>query len=169
MEQQLLVVSPKAKLIIVDYGKNPKDYQAGPIKITFRYEIPDYAVCGSQELVFRPMVMNNLYTGVQSHLRINTNPEERMYGFKDACSRLIEFEEIIQIPKGYKMISDTKTDSKSSEAADFEGSLKQDGSSIKLYQKLALKKRVYEASDWTHFRDAVSAHKGFGDYVVVKK
>lgn len=169
MEQQLLAVSPKAKLISVDYGKNPKDYQAGPIKIAFRYEIPDYAVCGSQELVFRPMVMNNLYAGVQSHLRINTNPEERMYGFKDACSRLIEFEETIQIPKGYKMVSDTKTDSKNSEVADFEGSLKQDGSSIKLYQKLALKKRVYEANDWTHFRDAVNAHKGFGDYVVVKK
>lgn len=169
MEQQLLAVSPKAKLISVDYGKNPKDYQAGPIKITFRYEIPDYAVCGTQELVFKPMVMNDLYAGVQSYLRINTNPEQRKYGFKDACSRLVEFNETIQIPTGYKMVSDTKTDSKNSEIADFEGSLKQDGNSIKLYQKLALKKRVYEAGDWSSFRDAVNAHKGFGDYVVVKK
>ena len=46
MENQLLAVSPKARLLSVDYGKNPKDYQAAPIKITFRYEIPEYAVPG---------------------------------------------------------------------------------------------------------------------------
>ena len=40
MERQLLAISPKARLLSVDYGKNPKYYQAAPIKITFRYEIP---------------------------------------------------------------------------------------------------------------------------------
>ena len=39
MERQLLAVSPKARLLSVDYGRNPKDYQSAPIKITFRYEI----------------------------------------------------------------------------------------------------------------------------------
>ena len=61
MESQLLAISPKAKLLSVDYGKNPKDYQAAPIKITFRYEIPDYALKGEKEMFFRPLVMNNLY------------------------------------------------------------------------------------------------------------
>ena len=39
MESQLLNVSPKARMLGVDYGKAPKDYQTGPIRITFRYEI----------------------------------------------------------------------------------------------------------------------------------
>lgn len=169
MEQQLLAVSPKARLISVDYGKNPKDYQAGPIRITFRYEIPDYAVCGKQELVFKPMVMNNLYAGVQSCLRINTDLEKRKYGFKDACSRLIELNETIQLPKGYQLVADPKTESETSDAADFEGFLHQNGHSIQLYQKLALKKRVYTAAEWSGFRDAVNAYKRFGDYIVVKK
>ena len=43
MERQLLNVSPKARLLSVDYGSNPKDYQKAPIRITFRYEIPGYA------------------------------------------------------------------------------------------------------------------------------
>ena len=167
MEQQLLTVSPKARLISVDYGKNPKDYQAAPIKITFRYEIPDYAIAGKQEMLLKPMVMNNLYSAIQSHLRINTNIEKLEYGFRDACSRLVELNETIQLPKGYTLVTASKEDAKKSNAADFEGFIRQEGNSIKLYQKLALKKRIYEASDWSGFRDAVNAHKSFGEYVVI--
>ena len=167
MEQQLLAVSPKARLIHVDYGKNPKDYQAGPIKITFQYEIPDYAIPGKQEMLIKPMVMNNLYSTVQSHLRINTDIEKRAYGFKDACSRLVELNETIQLPKGYKLITAPREISQKSDVADFEGFVKQEGNSIRFYQKLALKKRVYEPSDWNGFRDAVNAHKSFGKHLVI--
>ena len=38
-----------------------------------------------------------------------------------------------------------------------------------LHNRLALKKRVYEASDWDSFRKAVEAHKAYGDYLVIKK
>lgn len=169
LESQLLNVSPKARLISVDYGKDPKDYQAAPIKITFRYEIPEYAIAGKEELVFKPMVMNNLYNQVKSYLRIDTDLAERQYGFKDACSRLVELAETIQLPKGYSLLNEAKNESKQSDAADFEGSLSQQGDKVMLHQKLALKKRVYEANDWDGFRSAVNAHKGFGDYLIIKK
>ncbi|MDH6304129.1 hypothetical protein M2459_000841 [Parabacteroides sp. PF5-5] len=169
MEQQLLAVSPKAKLISVDYGKNPKDYQAAPIKITFHYEIPDYAIMGKEEMLFKPMVMNNLYTSVQSFLRINTNMEKREYGFKDACSRLVELKEITQLPKGYKLATAAQRESSQSGAADFEGYLRQEGNELNLYQKLTLKKRVYDASDWDGFRTAVNNYKSFGEYVILTK
>lgn len=169
LESQLLNVSPKARLLSVDYGKDPKDYQAAPIKITFRYEIPEYAIPGKEELVFKPMVMNNLYNQVKSYLRINTDLPERQYGFKDGCSRLVELDETIQLPKGYTLLNEAKNESKQSDAADFEGSLSQDGDKITLHQKLALKKRVYEAADWDGFRSAVNAHKSFGDYLIIKK
>ena len=169
LENQLLAVSPKARLLSVDYGKDPKDYQAAPIKITFRYEIPEYAIPGKEELAFKPMVMNNLYNQVKSYLRINTDLAERQYGFKDACSRLVELDETIQLPKGYTLLNEAKNDSRQSNAADFEGSLNQQGDKITLHQKLALKKRVYEADDWDGFRSAVNAHKAYGDYLIIKK
>lgn len=169
LESQLLAVSPKARLISVDYGKDPKNYQAAPIKMTFRYEIPGYALSGEGEMLFKPMVMNNLYNQVKSYLRINTDLEERRYGFKDACSRLVELDETIQLPTGYKLAGNGKEDSAQSSAADFEGSLRQDGNKVVLHQKLALKKRVYEAGDWNGFRNAVNAHKSFGDYIVIKR
>ena len=35
--------------------------------------------------------------------------------------------------------------------------------------KLALKKRVYDAADWKGFRSAVNAYKSYGDYLIIKK
>lgn len=169
MESQLLAISPKAKLLSVDYGKNPKDYQAAPIKITFRYEIPDYALKGEKEMFFRPLVMNNLYNQVRSYLRIDTSLKERKYGFKDGCSRLVELDETIQLPAGYKLANADKNETMQGTGADFEGSLAQQGNKVLLHNKLALKKRVYEAADWDSFRNAVNAHKAYGEYLVIKK
>ena len=169
MEKQLLAVSPKAKLISVDWGKDPADYQAAPIRLVFRYEIPDYAIKGEDALLIKPLVMNNLYNSVKSFLRIDTSLEKREFGFKDACSRLVEQDETIQLPAGYSLSNASKNDAKQSQAADFEGSLKQEGDKIVLHQKLALKKRVYEASDWCGFREAVNGFKSYGDYLVIKK
>lgn len=169
MERQLLNVSPKARLISVDYGKNPKDYQAAPISITFRYEIPGYAVKGDGVMLFRPISMNNVYNNVRSYLRINTSVEERQYGFKDGCSRLVELDETVRIPEGYAMVTAPKSDDMQGSGADFTGTLTQEGDKVVLHNTLALKKRVYEPADWESFRNAVNAHKAYGEYVVIKK
>lgn len=169
MEKQLLAVSPNARLISVDWGKDPKNYQAAPIRITFKYEIPGYAFRGNEEMLLKPLVMNNLYNQVKSYLRIDTSLESRKYGFKDACSRLVELDETIQLPKGYRLVSAPQEKLLSGQAVDFEGSLKEEQGKIVLHQRLALKKRVYEASDWDNFRTAVDAHKAYGNYLIIKK
>ena len=169
LENQLLAVSPKARLIHVDYGKDPKDYQKAPIKITFHYEIPDYALLGEQEMLVKPLLMNNLYNQVRSYLYMDTTLEERQFGFKDRCSRLVELNESLQLPAGYKLVNQARNECIQSDAADFEGSLLQEGNKINMHQKLALKKRVYEAKDWNGFRDAVNTHKSFGTYLIIKK
>ena len=170
LEKQLLAVSPKAKLLRVDYGKNPKDYQAAPIRITFSYEIPGYAIIAGDRMLLKPLVMNNLYNQVKSFLRINTDLETRQYGFKDGCSRLVEQEETIRVPKGYTLINTPKNDNWRSQAADFEGSLSQGKQQeIVLRQRLALKKRVYDAMDWEGFRTAINAYKSYGEYIMIKR
>lgn len=170
MEQQLLAVSPDARLLSVDWGRNPKDYQKEPICLKFRYEIPNYAIRANGALLVKPMVMNNLYNSIKSFLRIDTSLEERAYGFKDACSRLVEQEESIALPKGYSLVEGAQEPtSLQSNAADFEGSLQQVNNSVVLRQKLSLKKRVYEASDWKGFRAAVDAFKSYGNYLIIQK
>ncbi len=169
MEKQLLNVSPKAVMKSVDYGRSPKDYQEAPISITFTYEIPEYAMTGDGEMIFKPFVMNNLYTQVLSFLRINTDLKDRKYGFKDSCSRLVEVEEKLSLPSGYNMLGEERKISIDGEAADFGGILKQTGSKIILDTKLSLYKRVYTADDWDDFCNSVNAYKSFGEYIVVRK
>lgn len=170
VERELLNISPSARLLSVDFGKEPQDYIKAPIKITFRYEIPDYALCGSEELLFKPVTMSGIYSSVRSFLRINTDLEERNYAFKDACSRLVELDEEIIVPKGFKMLQPTLEKNMQSNAADFAGTLSQQGNSIVMHQRLTLKKRVYQAAEWQGFRAAVNAHKSFGqDYLILKK
>ena len=114
--------------------------------------------------------MNNLYNSVKSFLRINTDVENRLYGFKDACSRLVEQEEQIQLPAGFEWdASSAKQSNLESPAASFAGSIQQEDGAIILQQKLSLNKRVYNASDWEGFRGAVKEFKTYGDYLVIKK
>ena len=56
-----------------------------------------------------------------------------------------------------------------SPVADFNGSISFENNQIKIQQKLALKKRVYEAGDWDSFRKAVNEHKSFGESLIIKK
>ena len=140
-----------------------------PIKITFRYEIPEYAIPGKEELVFKPMVMNNLYNQVKSYLRINTDLPERQYGFQGwlftsgGTGRNHPATERIHFVKWGKERKQTKR------CRRLRRLIEPGRDKITLHQKLALKKRVYEAADWDGFRSAVNAHKSFGDYLIIKK
>lgn len=169
LEKELLSVSPQARLISVNYGKNPRDYTAAPLKIVMKFSIPNYALTGQDVMFVKPLVLNNLYNNVRSYLRINTQQQERNYGFKDACSRLVELDETMRLPEGYQMASSPKKDAYHSAAADFSGYLKQENNRLILHNTLALKKRVYTSQDWEGFRTAVNTHKSYGNEVVLKK
>ena len=168
LEKELLAVSPRARLLKVDYGNNPKDYQAGPIRLVFHYEIPQYALRAGNKLVFKPLTMNNLYNRVRSYIYIDDDMEHRQYGFKDACSRLVELNETIQMPKGYHMRGSSIQNKEDSKSASFTGSLHATEKEIIIKQKLTLNKRVYEASDWDGFRAAVKAHKAYAAPIIIE-
>lgn len=169
LEKELLNVSPHARLVSVDYGKDPTNYTAAPIKIKMKFVIPDYAMVGSGILMFKPLVYSNLYNGPQSYAWINTSLDERKYAFKDACSRLVQFNETIDLPKGYKMVQPEKEVTKKSDAADFYGNVKQKGNQLQVREEMSLRKRVYDATDWNGFKDAVSTHKAFANDMLVFK
>ena len=76
---------------------------------------------------------------------------------------------MIQLPAGYKLVNAAKNEMMQGVGADLEGSLTQKANKVFLHNRLALKKRVFEASDWVSFRNAVNAHKAYGEYLVIKK
>lgn len=166
LETELLRVSPQARLISVDC-KNPKDYQAAPIKMKIRFEIPSYATVGDGVVMCRPLVGGNLYSGVRTFLRVDTAPDTRKYGFKDACSRYVEMNETMSLPQGYVMAEDAKEVHVKGEVAGFDGRMEQKDGKLIVRQSISLGKRVYDAEDWLEFRDAVNAYKNFASSTLV--
>lgn len=173
LETELKRVSPQARMISYEC-KDPKNYQKGPIALTVKFTIPNYAIVADGVMICKPLVLGNMYGGVKSFLRIDTDMETRKYGFKDSCSRLVELDETMTLPKGYVWDSDSVADknvSIDSDIASFSSDLKSNGNKITLKATLSLGKRVYEASDWTGFRNAVKGYKDLAasELVFVKK
>ncbi len=168
LEQELLRVSPQARMLSADYGNDPKNYEAAPIKITYTYEIPDYAVGSSHGMVFKPLVMNGLYRSVQSFLSIGGDLKEHRYAFKDRCSRQVVFDETITLPQGMNMQNTPMESSLSNNAASLEASLAQPGDKIHLHLEAAFNKRGYEAQEWEGFKEVVDGYKKYQDYIYIK-
>jgi len=168
LEAEMLRIHPNAEITAMDYG-DPIDYMAGPINITLSYRIKNYAFTGENELIFTPLLATNFMSRAMGHLFINTDPETRKFAFRDRCSRLVELEETITIPEGYKpILPDVNTTSLGCNAY-YNGGYKAEGNTIELNQEVLLEKRVYEASDWNEFRSAVKGQKKMAEMPVVLK
>ena len=166
LEAQLLNVSPQA--VLENYTcKDAKEYQKAPIELKIRFTIPAYATVGVGVMMFKPLVFSGLYSGVCSFLRVDTSIEERKYAFKDACSRYVELNETMTLPKGYKMAQEAKETSSKGDIVSAEGSIKQVGNKLQAMQKISLGKRVYEAADWNEFRTAVNSYKEMTNEMLV--
>ena len=159
IENELLKVSPNARLGKFTTLKEPYAYEKGPVCLNITFEIPDYAMVGQGVIVCKPMAMSNLYSQVRTYNRFNPATKTRRYGFKDACSRLVELTETITAPKGYVLQSGTIEGESNGEAASCTMSIVADGSSAVLTNTLSMGKRVYEAEDWEDVRQAVRVHR----------
>jgi hypothetical protein len=103
------------------------------------------------------------------HLYFNTDQEEKKYGFRDRCSRLVELEETITFPDNFKPLLPDVNKTTSGNSARFSGGYRIKGNSIQLNQEIVLGKRIYEAADWNEFREAVKGQKKISEMPVVLK
>ncbi len=159
LESELMNVSPEARITGVEVN-DPKNYQAAPIEMTISFEIPSYATVGEGVIIVKPLVYSDLYKGVRTFLRVDTTNEERKYAFKDSCSRLVELKETMTLPEGYIAGGNTQSNGTGgSNIAKFDYNFSVQNNTLTVEHTLALYKRVYEAEDWTSFRNAVNTYK----------
>jgi len=167
VEKEMLRINPAAEIIEVEYPENPIDHMAAPILIKIKYRIPNYAFVGANEIAFVPLLASNIFSRGMSHLYLNTSLEERQYPFRDRCSRLVELNETITIPKGFTYLNEVDAGEFKGKAASYQGSVKQLGNSIAMKQKIVLEKRIYEPEDWADVRAAVKSQKKVKETPVV--
>ena len=166
-EQALCDISPRAKLLELRYN-DPYDISQ-PMKVFIKYQIPKYAIVSEEQILFTPVVARHVFSGrgTNAYLHTNLELEERKHGFRTRCSKLIDFEETVRLPKGYKVTFTPEFEPVDGEAASFEASYEADKKRLNLSEKLALKKRLYEAEDYENFIEAVRSVKKMTEEKVV--
>ena len=170
LHQELRKIDPSAQLIELQHT-NPEEYLQQPITITYSFKIPHYAIASNKELVFVPFSARGIFSRAMGHLYMNTDQLERQYPFADACSRLVEVNETITLPKGYTKAKDFPKDViYNDSAASFQSSYALDENIFIFNQRVSLNKRVYEAADWPAFRTAVNSQKeNMNRYITITK
>lgn len=161
LERELLKIYPTAKVKSMSYGE-PYNHMAAPILIKISFEIPGFAIDGSNTLFFNPLTTTNLFIAGMPYLGMSTNMESRKFGFRDRTSRLVELNETIELPEGMKVKhpSEAKEINGSFNSGNFSWSHK--NNILTITQSSTFRKRVYESEDWTDFKKCVEAQKGFG-------
>ena len=169
LENELLSVSPQAKISAIDYGNDPYDYMSGPILLKISFDIPDYALVANEEIIFTPFTASGIFKRAMGHLNINTAIENRAYPFRDACSRAMEISDITSVPEGYVVAWTPKLEKVEGSGATFEGTYVMEGNQLTLTERADFFKRIYQPEDWPSYQQAVKMHKSINNNPVILK
>ena len=167
LENELLKITPQAKILKSTYGDDPYNYMAGPIDLRISYEIPDYATVTESEILFTPLAASGIFSGAMRNLFIDVKADIRHFPFHDTCSRSIEITDKTIIPSGYKLSWTPKIEKSTGIGASFEASYSLDGTQLKLNERAEYYKRIYTPEDWPSFRVAVRMQKTISENPVI--
>ncbi|MDR0363631.1 MAG: DUF3857 and transglutaminase domain-containing protein [Bacteroidales bacterium] len=160
VEKELLQISPRAQIISKTYTTTD-NYLDGPVQITYKFKIPNYAIVTDKEIIFTPITARHPFGRTMRHLSMNTSMETREYPFIDRCSRLVEITETIKVPSFKSVNYYPENVSVKGEATSYEGGYQIDNKKIVFTENGRFEKRVYDAEDWPNYRKAVEAQKNF--------
>ncbi|MBR4774079.1 MAG: DUF3857 domain-containing protein [Bacteroidales bacterium] len=153
LELELLRIAPNAEILDIQYT-DPDRYLEQPVKITYKYRIPNYAVVSKDVIEFIPLTARNFFSRAMSHLYFDFSKETRQQPFSDRCSRLIQIHEDILLPDEYKQFHYPMVDGVADPAAAFGCGFQMEGNKLTFGEQVVFSKRVYEAQDWMSFRAA---------------
>ena len=166
VESMLYQEYPNAKIKSVKYTSED-DYLKQPVKITYQFEIPDYAIVTDNEVIATPFLANGFYKFAMRHLYYDTRLEKRDYPFTDRCSRYVAITETMKVPSGYTRVSVPEAKQFVTPNISFKGGYSIGYNMVTFSENISLGKRVYAADEWPAFRKAVLYQREYMDNPVV--
>ena len=156
LELELLRIAPNAEIIDIEYT-DPDRYLEQPVKITYKYRIPNYAVVDKDVVEFIPLSARGFYSRAMSHLYFDFTQERRTQPFSDRCSRLVDIRETITLPFAPAQLHYPMVDGIADPAASFGCGFQLEGNKLTFGEQAVFGKRVYDAQDWLPFRASAMA------------
>ncbi len=166
LETELLKIAPRAVISNITHTDNDR-YLDQPVKITYKYTIPQFAIIDGNTLVFTPLTARNFFARAMSRLYFDYPEMERTQPFADACSQLIEISETITLPAEYKQLHYPFVNGVANPAASFGCQFWMEGNKLTFAESSVFGKRVYDASDWHCFRQVVNSQKKLASTPVI--
>ena len=166
LEKEIMRINPKAKVTATSFS-DPFDYLSGPIRISISYAIPGDAVVSGGMMLFTPVTAAQVFKNFQSNLSFETGLKDRKYAFRDRCSHLVEISETIELPRNTHPVRIPEKAVTQGNAVSFDGGYTLNGNTLTYNVKAVYGKRLYEAADWTEFRQAVEAQNRFAEQPVI--
>lgn len=156
LELELIAIAPNAQIKKVTHT-DPDRYLEQPVNITYTFSIPDYAIVDNDKLIFIPLTARNFYKRAMGHLYFDTTLTERSQPFADRCSRLVEINETITLPDAYSTMDyNAAIQGVVSPAVNYGCGFDLKGNKLYFGESAMFNKRLYEASEWSAFRQAVA-------------
>ena len=168
LEIELHRVVPQAVVTSVDFNE-PYEYLESNIVINMEFTVPDFAIVTKNEIIFNPIVASGFLKRAMAHMYMSTNLDERNYAFRDRCSRYVDVNETIKLPANGKLVSYNLDEKFEDNTASFEGKSEIHGKEFNYFEKVTLKKRIYEADEWPSFKKAVEIQNKFAETPVIIK
>ncbi|MBP5540170.1 MAG: DUF3857 and transglutaminase domain-containing protein [Bacteroidales bacterium] len=156
LELELLRIAPNAEITDIEYT-DPDRYLEQPVKITYKYRIPDYATVDKEVISFIPLSARGFYSRAMSHLYFDFSQEQRKQPFSDRCSRLVDIRETITLPFAPSQMHYPMVDGVADPAASFGCGFQLNGDKLTFGEQAVFGKRVYDAADWLPFRASAMA------------
>jgi hypothetical protein len=167
IEKEILKISPLAQLVNVTKD-DPYNYLSGPINMHFRIRIPDFATVTRDELIFTPLTTSFFKRGMP-HLSFDPGLEKREFPFRDRTSHTVELSEKITFDNVTSVVLKPEDGSGSGPGASYRGGYKSGVNELSFSFSAEFPKRIYEASDWSSFKDAVRFQNTLSESPVIVK
>ena len=156
---------PAAEIRNLDF-QSPWDISR-PMVVTATVTIPAFAIMDGDMARFQSpsLILPRADRGINPELGWQFGSEERDYGFRTRCTKLVDIRETIQFPGKIKLDNSTLPEKAqiNGQYADMTLSASVDGKTVETSLKLVLKKRVYPADAWKNFQDVVSGYQKIAD------
>ena len=158
LELELLGIAPQSEITDIQFT-DPDAYLDQPVKITYKYKIPNYAQVSKDAIVFIPLSASGFYQRAMGHMYFDLSQPARKQPFSDRCSRLVQIEETIILPYDYSQFHYPQVDGVADPAASFGCGFQLEGRKLTFGESSMFAKRRYEAAEWMPFRASAQAQR----------
>lgn len=160
LERELQSIYPQARVKSVTYT-DPYAYRETPVRITYEYEIPDFATVDDNVFIFNSLTNDGFMAHNRFGLGINTSPEARKYGFRIRCSQEVEIHENFALPAKIKQVIMPEEQVNKTEPVSVNLAWEKDKKSVKVNVHNRFEKRKYIPEEWNAVKKAVNEIKEF--------